>query len=413
MLFSIVLTSHNQPKYLEEAIKSVFAQAYSKPFKLVIVDDSSIKSCLNIELPHRPEIGMIYVKNEINLGLQKSYNLGCFYSSECDWIIRLDGDDRLLPNTLQDLEDFLNEHDNRRLGFVYSDLRIMSTGQDRIYPEWNSGSIYDLQKIGHLQAVKKSVSEEIGHWDTSLRYSADTDFIIRLIEKGYQIKHIPKVLYLNRLHEEQYTQQFVKQGNDPNYWKNLIFKRSLLKRPDLWVESRQDLVMQTSGSALWRSEVEFIRDFVFDNDNLKKGNILDIGCSNKKKISYSIGVDLDRNGGKIPELVLDASMNIPFIDNFLDGIVASHVIEHIKDPVIAIENWLNKLRVGGVLMLIVPHRKYIPNIGTEGCDPTHVADYLPEDFKIKVVDNLKNCDLLSFDKINNNWSFDVFLRKNA
>src|SRR3972149_147455 len=163
MKFAIIITSFNQSTYLKEAILSVFNQIYIKHFQLIIVDDS------------------------------------------VEYIIRLDGDDQLLPNALVDLEEFLNEHDNRKLGFVYSNLKIMGSEKIRIYPEWKDGSIKSLENIGHLQAIKKSVADEIGHFDISLKYGHDTDQIIRIIEKGYQIKHIDKVLYYNRHHSEQYT----------------------------------------------------------------------------------------------------------------------------------------------------------------------------------------------------------------
>ena len=96
MKFGIIITSYKQPEYLKQAIESVFKQDYSKPVQLVIVDDSDEKSCIQMELPDRSEIGMIYIKNESNLGVQKSYNIGCYYlDNDIDYIIRLDGDDQL------------------------------------------------------------------------------------------------------------------------------------------------------------------------------------------------------------------------------------------------------------------------------------------------------------------------------
>jgi len=52
-------------------------------------------------------------------------------------------------------------------------------------------------------------------------------------------------------------------------------------------------------------------------------------------------------------------------------------------------------------------------MGTPEGDPTHVADYLPQDFTDKILSKLngQQWKLLSFDKINNNWSFDCFLQK--
>ena len=64
------------------------------------------------------------------------------------------------------------------------------------------------------------------------------------------------------------------------------------------------------------------------------------------------------------------------------------------------------------MLLIVPHKRYIPNIGTEQADPTHINDFLPEDFRNMVLAKLQTqFKLLSFDKIQNSLSFDCFLQK--
>lgn len=408
MKFGIVLTSYNQPQFLEEAILSVFKQDYTKPFQLVIVNDSDKKSCINMELPDRSEIDMIYIQNEKNLGCVCSYNVGCMYLNEdVQWVIRLDGDDQLLPNALTDLEEFLNEHDNRKLGFVYSDLKIMGSEKIRKYPEYKSGSILDLQNIGHLQAIKKSVADGIGHFDIILKYGHDTDQIIRVIEKGYQIKHIPKVLYYNRLHENQYTQKFVQEGNDPQYWKNLIFNRAIQKRPDLWAEGINNIILSTSGSHLWRTEVEAIQKYVVGL------NFIDIGCSNKKKLSSAIGIDLDRNGGKCPEWVFDEKDGLPFKEKTLDGIIASHCLEHIKYPIKALNEWIKLIKVGGRLILVIPDVNFTPRMNTPEADPSHLHDWTPETFKQEILDKLdKNLfNILHHKQIGNRWSFLTIIEK--
>lgn len=411
MRFSILITTYNQPFFLEEAINSCYNQTYQKAFEIVVVDDcSSIE--YNLNFIEKENIKLIYVKNSRNLGLQMSHNIGVYHSSG-DFIIRLDHDDKLKFYTLEKLSDFIDKETNRKIPFIYSDLEIMGENRIRRYPEWIDGSIKSLENIGHLQCYRRDTTLELGGWDCSLKYSADTDFIIRLIEKGYSIKHIPEILVENRLHPEQYTQKWIREGNNSQYWKNLIFQKSLNTRPDIWIEGRQNVIMQTAGSHLWRSETEFINNFLKTQENMLNG--LDLGCSNKKKINYAVGIDQNRNGGKTPEIVWDGTKELPFRDGTLDFICGSHIIEHIEDPVQSIHDWGNKLRVGGLLLLVVPHKKFIPNIGTPDGDPTHVADYLPQDFMDKVLNKLyekgDKWKCLSFDKIQNSWSFDVFLEK--
>ena len=404
MKFSIIITTYNQPQYLTEAVESCFNQTYKEPFEIIIVDDFS-NSCATVNIPDRPEINLLYIKNDKNLGLQKSHNIGVYYALG-EWVIRLDHDDKLLPNALQKLSDFIDIEVNKKIGFLYSDLMIMGTNQVRKYPEWKSGSIMDLQNIGHLQCYRRDKTLEIGGWDTTLAYSADTDFIIRLVEHSVQLKHIPEILIENRLHSEQYTQTFVR-NNNPQYWKNLIFNKALQRRPDLWVEGVNQVIMSTSGSQLWRSEVVAIKGWI------KGLNFLDLGCSNKKKLASAIGVDLDRNGGKCPELVLDVSNELPFKENTLDGIIASHCLEHIENPIQALNEWIKLIKVGGRIILVIPDTNFTPKMGTPEADPTHLHDWTPETFKEEILDHISRdtFNILHHAQIGNSWSFLTILEK--
>ena len=406
MKFSIIITTYNQPLYLAEAVESCFAQTYKEPFEVIIIDDFS-NSCATVNISDRSNIDLLYVKNDKNLGLAKSHNMGVYYSSG-EWCIRLDHDDKLLPDALQKLSDFIDTEVNKKIGFLYSDLVVMGTNQVRKYPEWKSGSILDLQNIGHLQCYRRDKTLEIGGWDTTLAYSSDTDFIIRLIEHSVQLKHIPEVLVENRIHSEQYTQKFVQEGNNPQFWKNLIFNKALQRRPDLWVEGRQQVIMQTSGSQLWRSEVEAIQKWT------DKGlNFIDIGCSNKKKLPHAIGIDLDRNGGKCPEFVYNEVEGLPFKEGSLDGVIASHCLEHIENPIETLDEWIKLIKIGGRIILVIPDVNFTPKMNTEGCDPTHKHDWVVESFRKEVLDNLdKNVfKILHHAQIGNNWSFLTIIEK--
>lgn len=63
--------------------------------------------------------------------------------------------------------------------------------------------------------------------------------------------------------------------------------------------------------------------------------------------------------------------------NFL---FASHILEHLKDPNLALRNWVRVVRPGGVLLIAVPHRdlyerrKELPS----RWNPGHKRFYLPE-----------------------------------
>ncbi len=50
--------------------------------------------------------------------------------------------------------------------------------------------------------------------------------------------------------------------------------------------------------------------------------------------------------------------SLPFRTNSLDFVAASHVVEHIANPVAAICEWYRVVRPGGMIYLVIPDRRY-------------------------------------------------------
>lgn len=52
----------------------------------------------------------------------------------------------------------------------------------------------------------------------------------------------------------------------------------------------------------------------------------------------------------------DATFMESVADNTYDYVHASHILEHIENPYLALRNWLRILKPGGYLIVLVPHR---------------------------------------------------------
>lgn len=50
------------------------------------------------------------------------------------------------------------------------------------------------------------------------------------------------------------------------------------------------------------------------------------------------------------------AMDLPFLDDSLDYVASSHVLEHVADPVGALLEWTRVLKDQGIIYLVVPHR---------------------------------------------------------
>jgi SAM-dependent methyltransferase len=74
-----------------------------------------------------------------------------------------------------------------------------------------------------------------------------------------------------------------------------------------------------------------------------KGNGLDVGAG-KWPLPGSIPIEL-KDGGN--------AMDLP--DGQFDYIFSSHCLEHLENPIVALEHWKSRLCFGGTLFLYLPH----------------------------------------------------------
>jgi len=163
-------------------------------------------------------------------------------------------------------------------------------------------------------------------------------------------------------------------------------------------------------------EEKIIEHYITSHFNLLKTNGLDLGCGKRRAIETAIGIDVVRGFSEPygwyvnPEIIGNAD-DLPFKDETIDWIINSHLIEHFIDPVTTINEWLRVLKIGGLLVMVVPLAEHTGYIGSEGADPTHFHDYSIESFKEEVIEQLEDVELVEIKDTGIEWSFVVVIRK--
>jgi len=71
--------------------------------------------------------------------------------------------------------------------------------------------------------------------------------------------------------------------------------------------------------------------------------------------------------------------DIPYRDETFDFLLTEHVLEHITNPLKALKEWIRVLKVGGVIILILPHKERNNDVNRESTS----LDHLIEDEKNK------------------------------
>ena len=110
---------------------------------------------------------------------------------------------------------------------------------------------------------------------------------------------------------------------------------------------------------------------------------LDIGCGPVKVWPHMIGIDSQKDTALFgvtmhPDLVLpDASRLGIFTDESAENVFSSHLLEHIADWQAALREWWRLIKIGGHLVLYLPHADHYPNIGQPGANPDHKHDFQP------------------------------------
>ena len=92
--------------------------------------------------------------------------------------------------------------------------------------------------------------------------------------------------------------------------------------------------------------------------------ILDIGCSVGNYLDLlpkgSIGIDIDMNSLRLcvakgfKVVCADTDYPLPFRDASVDGVLASHILEHVRSPIAFLEEVHRILKSDGVLVIGLP-----------------------------------------------------------
>jgi ADP-heptose:LPS heptosyltransferase/predicted SAM-dependent methyltransferase len=157
----------------------------------------------------------------------------------------------------------------------------------------------------------------------------------------------------------------------------------------------------------YKPEVQKCRDRLV---NYCQGIGLDIGCGPEKIIPSAIGVDM---AGADINCDLSRGLDI-FQPNFFDYVFSSHCLEDFIDTESILRDWWSKIKVGGHLILYLPHRDHYPKMGQPGANQAHQHDFCPDDI-FDAMDRIGSYDVVrceTHDELDE-YSFEIVLRKLA
>ncbi|CAN5719507.1 alpha-1,6-rhamnosyltransferase [soil metagenome] len=183
-LVSVIITCYNQARFLGEAIESVLQQTYLH-FEIKVIDDGSTDDTSEV-VARYPTAS--YIRQE-NQGVVAARNKG-LRESKGDYVIFLDGDDRLLPTALAIGLQYLDAHPE--CAFVYGRCAFIAADGSPL-PTWRHPEVGKEHYLALLRnnfiwmpakvMYRRSAFESVVEFDAAADHSSDYDLYLRISRK--------------------------------------------------------------------------------------------------------------------------------------------------------------------------------------------------------------------------------------
>lgn len=195
MKISIITATYNSARTLQHTIDSLLSQSFTD-WEQIIIDGGSQDETVDIvrrnESLYRNRYRCI---SEKDTGIYNAINKGVRMATG-DIIGILNSDDVLAGSEV--LQTIAETFERTGAQVIYGDLMYCRGGHLVRY--WKSNTFVPANlKYGWMPAhptfyCRREVYEALGQYDEHLRISADYDFMLRVLRRGYRVSYIPHVL---------------------------------------------------------------------------------------------------------------------------------------------------------------------------------------------------------------------------
>jgi CMP-N-acetylneuraminic acid synthetase len=204
-LVTVYITNYNYGRYIQQAIESVLNQTFND-FELCIIDDGSTDNSKEVIEAYGslPNVQIIY---QLNKGLNISNNIA-LRIAKGKYIMRLDADDYLVENALEEMVNALEADSS--VAMVFPDYFLVNEENKRIghvrrFNFREEVTLPDLPAHGACTMVRKELLLDIGGYDEQFTCQDGYDLWLKFITK-YKVENINKPLFHYRRHGKNLTE---------------------------------------------------------------------------------------------------------------------------------------------------------------------------------------------------------------
>lgn len=346
--FSIITPAHKKNPYLEELYDSILAQTYSNWEWVLWLNNHLKEHNISERIRNDDRVKIFRTENTSkNVGYHKHH---AFHKGTGDVLVEVDYDDMITSNCLEELN---KAYQDESIGFAYSNAiqynmkkefipynpahgwsysKVKFREEERyVMNSWHPSS-HSLSFIwyapDHVRSWRSDLYKKIGGHNQELEICDDHELMIRTY-LNTNMYFIEKPLYVYRV-----------TGNNTYLEKNSQIQKETVR--------------------LAYENVYALAEHDAEKNNLLK---VDLGGGLYPRKGYMTIDQCDA------DIICDLNDGIPLPDNSVGVLNASHVIEHLRDPIKTMREIHRVLAHGGWALIEVP--------STDGRgawqDPTHVS----------------------------------------
>ena len=215
---SAIVSTYNSASMMSGRLENLVNQTLFKQGKLeiIVVDSGSQENEQDTILEFKKQYpdSIIYIKTEERETIYQAWNRGIAIARG-EYITNQNTDDRLKLNTLEKLSNYLDQ--NSEVILVHADQQAVSPGESvnleqlNGKPHWKWSEFSRLKllfsaQIGSQPMWRKSLHNNYGLFDQTLKVRGDQDFYIRIANAG-EFNFIPEILGTLNLSENSLSHQ--------------------------------------------------------------------------------------------------------------------------------------------------------------------------------------------------------------
>ncbi|MDO4536181.1 MAG: glycosyltransferase family 2 protein [Clostridium perfringens] len=213
----IILVNYNGAKYNKECIDSIKNSTY-KNYEIIVVDNASQDN--SVELLKKDYEDLTIIESKENLGFSGGNNLGIDYGlkNNCEFILLLNNDTKIENNMLENMINVSIENNKAVISpkiYYYDNKEIIWSAGAKMF--WKRGipaqngineidtGRYDLLDevdiaTGCCLLIHKDIVKKVGLLSLEyFLYYEDTDYIMRIKEKGFKVLYDPTSIMYHKV----------------------------------------------------------------------------------------------------------------------------------------------------------------------------------------------------------------------